>query len=53
MSLHSGMTFLSQVSMKDKAEAARENILTERTVPGLVEQKLPGRVKYFPGSKAR
>lgn len=31
--------------MKDKAEAARENIL-ERTVPGLVERKLPGRESF-------
>lgn len=59
LSLHSGMTFLSQVSMKDKAEAARnKNVLTERTVPGAhtaeaaresreVFPRFKGQVKYL------
>lgn len=58
MSLRSGMTFLSQVSMKDKAEAVRESILMEKTVPGAhaaeaaresreVSPQFKGQVKYL------
>lgn len=33
LSLHSGMTFLSQVSMKDKAEATREKYFNGEDSP--------------------
>lgn len=46
LSLPSGMTFLSQVSMR--AEAARETILMEMTVPGMGEGHMqPGQERRW------